>query len=182
MLLRVFSNRFLRNHTGKVVPRIFPSCWKLSRFRPNPTWCVSRRGLKKIWGNFQTAAIIPIFERNEMTECPIKPRQPTSIGITWHIQPFSTQSARSVSKRFFFRSCASSRFSSQGTVNSIYIYIYIYIYGNNTRMLHSVFNNSRKQSPTKQQLYGHLPPISQTIRVRRTRRAGYCWRSKDVLL
>ena len=56
MLLRVYSNRFLRNHTGKVVPRVLPSCWKLSRFRPNPTWCISRRGLKTIRGNFQTAA------------------------------------------------------------------------------------------------------------------------------
>ena len=26
MLLRVYSNRFLRNHTGKVVPRVYPSC------------------------------------------------------------------------------------------------------------------------------------------------------------
>ncbi len=26
MLLRVYSNRFLRNHTGMVVPRVFPSC------------------------------------------------------------------------------------------------------------------------------------------------------------
>ena len=25
MLLRVYSNRFLRNHTGMVVPRVFPS-------------------------------------------------------------------------------------------------------------------------------------------------------------
>ena len=29
--------------------------------------------------------MIPIFERNEMTECPIKPRQPTSIGITFEL-------------------------------------------------------------------------------------------------
>ena len=67
MLLRVYSNRFLRNHTGKVVPRVFPSCWKLSRFRPNPTWCISRRGLKTIWGNFQTAASDSYFwkKRND---------------------------------------------------------------------------------------------------------------------
>ena len=56
MLLRVYSNRFLRNHTGKVVPRVFSSCWKLLAFRPNPTWCMLRRGLKTIWGNFQTVA------------------------------------------------------------------------------------------------------------------------------
>ena len=55
MLLRVYSNRFFRNHTGKVIPRVLPSYWKLSRFRPNPTWCILRRGLKTIWGNFQTA-------------------------------------------------------------------------------------------------------------------------------
>ena len=54
-----------------------------------------------------------------MTDCPRKPRKPTSIGITWHIQPFSMQSACSVSNRFFFCSCASSWFSSQGTVNSM---------------------------------------------------------------
>ena len=45
--------------------------------------------------------------------------QPTSIGITWHLQPFFTQLACNVLYRFFFRSRASSRFSSQGTVNSI---------------------------------------------------------------
>ena len=46
---------------------------------------------------------------------------------------------------------------------------------------------SRQQHPTKQQLYGHLPPIMKTIKVRRTRYAGHCWRSRyelisDVLL
>ena len=32
------------------------------------------------------------------------------------------------------------------------------------------------------QLYGHLPPITKTIQVRRTRHAGHCWRSKDELI
>ena len=31
-------------------------------------------------------------------------------------------------------------------------------------------------------LYGHLPPITKTIKVRRTRHAGYCWRSSDELI
>ena len=30
--------------------------------------------------------------------------------------------------------------------------------------------------------YGHLPPITKTIQVRRTRHAGHCWRSKDELI
>ena len=33
-----------------------------------------------------------------------------------------------------------------------------------------------------QQLYGHLPPITKTIQVRRTRHAGHCWRSRDELI
>ena len=43
-------------------------------------------------------------------------------------------------------------------------------------------NKSWMQHPTKQQLYGHLPPITKTIKVRRTRHAGHCWRSKDELI
>ena len=54
--------------------------------------------------------------------------------------------------------------------------------GNCTRMLRAIINKSWKQHPTKQQLYGHLPPITKTIRIRRTRHAGHCWRSKDELI
>ena len=41
---------------------------------------------------------------------------------------------------------------------------------------------SWRQHPTRPQLYGHLPPITKTIQVRRTRHAGHCWRSRDELL
>ena len=51
--------------------------------------------------------------------------------------------------------------------------------GNYTRMLRAVLNKSWRQHPTRLQLYGHLPPITKTIQVRRTRHAGHCWRSKD---
>ena len=34
-------------------------------------------------------------------------------------------------------------------------------------------------STPKQLLYGHLPPITKTIKVRRTRHAGHYWRSRD---
>ena len=53
---------------------------------------------------------------------------------------------------------------------------------NNTRMLQAVLNNSWRQHPTKQQLYGQLPPITKTIKVRWTKYAGHCWRSKDKLI
>ena len=37
-------------------------------------------------------------------------------------------------------------------------------------------------NPTKHQLYDHLPPITKTIKVRQTRHAGHCWRSRDELI
>ena len=54
--------------------------------------------------------------------------------------------------------------------------------GNYTRMLQAVLNKSRRQHPTRHQLYGHLPPITKTIQARRTRHAGHCWRSRDELI
>ena len=54
--------------------------------------------------------------------------------------------------------------------------------GNYTRMRRPILNTSRRQHPTKQQLYGYLPPIRKTIQVRWTRHAGHCWRSKDELI
>ena len=54
--------------------------------------------------------------------------------------------------------------------------------GNYTRMLRAILNKSWQQHPTKHQLYGHLPPITKTIQVRRTRHAGHCWRSRDKLI
>ena len=50
-----------------------------------------------------------------------------------------------------------------------------------TRMLQAILK-SWWQHPTKHQLYGHLPPITKIIQVRRTRHAGYCWRSRDELI
>ena len=54
--------------------------------------------------------------------------------------------------------------------------------GNYTRILRAILNKSWWQHPTKHQLYSHLPPITKTIQVRRTRHAGHCWRSRDELI
>ena len=40
--------------------------------------------------------------------------------------------------------------------------------GNYTRMLRAILNRSWRQHPTRHKLYGHLPPITKTIHVRRT--------------
>ena len=54
--------------------------------------------------------------------------------------------------------------------------------GNYTRMLRAILNKSWRQHPTKQQLYGHLPPITKTIKIRRTKHAWHCWRSREELI
>ena len=54
--------------------------------------------------------------------------------------------------------------------------------GNYTRMLRAILNKSWRQHATRHQLHGHLPPITETIQVRRTRHAGNCWSSRDELI
>ena len=54
--------------------------------------------------------------------------------------------------------------------------------GNYTRMLQAILNKSWREQPTKQQLYGHLPPITKTIQGRWTRHVGHCWTSRDELI
>ena len=54
--------------------------------------------------------------------------------------------------------------------------------GNYTRMLLAILKKSWRKHPTRHQLYGHLPPITKTTQVRRTRHAGHCWRSRDELI
>ena len=49
-------------------------------------------------------------------------------------------------------------------------------------MLRTILNKSWRQHHTRHQLYDHLPPITRTIQVRRTRHAGHSWRSRDELI
>ena len=57
--------------------------------------------------------------------------------------------------------------------------------GNYTRILRAILNKSWRQHLTKAsavRLPTYLPPITKTIKVRRTRHAGHCWRSRDELI
>ena len=49
--------------------------------------------------------------------------------------------------------------------------------GNYTRILRPILNKFHKPA-----LYGHLPPITKTIHVRRTIHEGHCWGNKDDLM
>ena len=56
------------------------------------------------------------------------------------------------------------------------------VFLSNINIYTQLLSKSWRQHPTRHQLYGHLPPITKTIQVRRTRHAGHCWRSKDELI
>ena len=54
--------------------------------------------------------------------------------------------------------------------------------GNNTRILHAVLKNPGSSTPSKQLLYRHLSPISQTIQEKQTKHARQCCRTKEKLI
>ena len=53
---------------------------------------------------------------------------------------------------------------------------------NYSRMLRAILNKSWRQHSTKQQLFHHLPAITKTIKVRRSRHARHCLRSRDEII
>ena len=85
-------------------------------------------------------------------------------------------------KRSFFQTAAVSILLYRCTTWTITKRVDEKLDGNYTRMLRAILNKYWRQHPTKQQLYGHRQPITKTIKIRRTRHAGYCWKSRDELI
>ena len=85
-------------------------------------------------------------------------------------------------KRSFFQAAVTSILLYGCTTWTLTKWLEKKLAGNYTRMLRAILNKSWQQHPTRHQLYGHLPPITKTIQVRRTRHAGHCWRSRDELI
>ena len=50
-----------------------------------------------------------------------------------------------------------------------------------TRMLRTALNRSWKDHPTNVELYGHIPPISESLQQQIMRFAGHCWHGKEEL-
>ena len=84
-------------------------------------------------------------------------------------------------KRSFFQTAVMSILLYECTVWTLTKRMEKKLDGNYTRMWRAVLNKSWRQHSTKVQLYGHLPLITKTIQVRRTRHAGLCYRSNDEL-
>ena len=85
-------------------------------------------------------------------------------------------------KRSFFQTAVVSILLNRCTTWTLAKRLEKKLDGSYTRMLRAILNKSWRQHPTKHQLYGHLPPITKTIQVRRARHAGHCWRSRDELI
>ena len=85
-------------------------------------------------------------------------------------------------KRSFFQAAVVSILLYECTTWTLTKRLEKKIDGHYTRMLRAILNKSWRQNPTRHQLYGHLPPITKTIQVRRTRHTRHCWRSRDELI
>ena len=85
-------------------------------------------------------------------------------------------------KRSFFQAAVTSILLYGSTTWTLTKRLEKKLDGNYTRMLRAILNKSWRQHPTRHQLYGHLPPITKTIQVRRARHAGHCRRSRDELI
>jgi len=51
-----------------------------------------------------------------------------------------------------------------------------------SKVLRSALNLSWRQHPTKQQLYGPIPPLTSILRKRKICFVGHCWRAKQELI
>ena len=85
-------------------------------------------------------------------------------------------------KRNFFRAVVESVLVYGSTAWTLTKQLEDKLDGTYTKMLRAVLNKSWKQHPNNKELYGNIPKISDTIRERRTRFAGHCWRSKSELV
>ena len=85
-------------------------------------------------------------------------------------------------KRSFFQAAVTSILLYGCTTWSLTKRLEKKLDSNYTRMLRAILNKPWQQHPTINQLYGHLPPITKTIQVRRTRHAEHCWRSRDEFI
>ena len=85
-------------------------------------------------------------------------------------------------KRNFFRSTVESILLYGSSAWTLSRNLENKLDGTYTRMLRAVLNKSWNQHPTKEELYGNIPVISEIVRERRTKYAGHCYRSKDELV
>ena len=85
-------------------------------------------------------------------------------------------------KRNFFRAVVESVLVYGSSTWTLTKHLEKKLDGTYTRMLRAALNISWKQHPTNTELYGKIPPLSNSIQERRMRFAGHCWRSKNEIV
>ena len=85
-------------------------------------------------------------------------------------------------KRSFFQAAVVSILLYGGTTLTLSKRMEKKLDSNYKRILRAILNKFWRQHPIKQQLYSHLLLITKTIKIRRTRHVGHCWRSRDELI
>ena len=116
---------------------------------------------------------------NIVYKCNVRGVQ-TWTELNWNINDLSTHTDRM--KRCFFQVAVVSILLNGCTTGTLTKCMEKKLDGNYTRMLRAILIKSCREHPIKQQLYGHLPPITKTIKIRRTRYASHCFRSRDELI
>ena len=103
-------------------------------------------------------------------------------AIDWLLVIWKSDLTDEMKHSFFFQVAVVSILLYRYTTWTLTKHMVKKLDSNYTRMLRAKLNMTWKQHPTKLQLHGHLPPITKTIQVRRTRYAGHCWRNRDELI
>ena len=136
-----------------------------------PKVCQQRsRGKKKTTKNKNTSIVTNRNQKNEF-ETDIDTRQAKVWIAIDRLSVIWKSDLTDRMKRSFFQAAAVSILLYGCTTWTLTKRRQKKLDGNYTRMLQAILNKSWRQHPTKQQLYGHLPPITKTIQVRLTRHA-----------
>ena len=120
--LYTYGNCFLmlRNHTGIVILRSFHSCWRLFALDQIQLDAYCTVVWRRYEATFKQQPVIPIFERNEMTECPRK-TMTTNVNRIHKAYPtlFYTVGTQCLVSVFLPLVCLLLGFFFQGTVYSM---------------------------------------------------------------
>ena len=84
-------------------------------------------------------------------------------------------------KRNFLRAAVETVFFYGSVSWTLTTHLEKKIDGAYTRMLRTALNRSWKDHPTNVELYGHIPPISESLQQQRMRFAGHCWHGEEEL-
>ena len=132
--------------------------------------------------NFDLFSFILVLFYLSKLSLSIYKREMIKIRFQWDSNSYSLSDLTDKMKRSFFQAAVASILLYRCTTWTLTKRLEKKLDGNYTRMLRAILNKSWQQHPTRHQLYGHLPPITKTIQVRRARHAGHCRRSRDELI